>query len=103
VKHFLLFYDVVGDYVSRRAAFRDGHLEKAWTAAAQGEFVLGGALADPGTVRCFSSRETRGRWRKRSPRPTPYVVNGLVTRWRVREWTTVVGDQAVSPARPNQG
>jgi len=21
----------------------------------------------------------------------PYVLNGLVTRWRVREWTTVVG------------
>ncbi len=29
----------------------------------------------------------------------PYVTNGLVTRWRVREWTTVVGpDAAVSLA-----
>jgi uncharacterized protein YciI len=24
----------------------------------------------------------------------PYVLNGLVTRWRVREWTTVVGPGA---------
>ena len=24
----------------------------------------------------------------------PYVTNGLVTRWHVREWTTVVGDGA---------
>jgi uncharacterized protein YciI len=24
----------------------------------------------------------------------PYVQNGLVTRWRVREWTTVVGRDA---------
>jgi uncharacterized protein YciI len=24
----------------------------------------------------------------------PYVLNGLVTRWRVREWTTVVGRDA---------
>lgn len=27
-------------------------------------------------------------------RVDPYVVNGLVTRWRVREWTTVVGEDA---------
>jgi len=24
----------------------------------------------------------------------PYVTNGLVTMWRVREWTTVVGKDA---------
>ena len=24
----------------------------------------------------------------------PYVANGLVARWRVREWTTVVGKDA---------
>jgi uncharacterized protein YciI len=27
----------------------------------------------------------------------PYVTNGLVTRWRVREWTTVVGEGAAAP------
>jgi uncharacterized protein len=26
-------------------------------------------------------------------------VNGLVTRWRVREWTTVVGEMASTPVR----
>lgn len=31
MKHFLLFYEVVDDYVERRAAFRDAHLRKAWT------------------------------------------------------------------------
>jgi uncharacterized protein YciI len=30
----------------------------------------------------------------------PYVTNGLVRRWRVREWTTVVGDLAATPVRP---
>src|ERR1700737_4125280 len=28
--HYLLFYKVGEDYVSRRAEFRDAHLEKAW-------------------------------------------------------------------------
>ena len=27
----------------------------------------------------------------------PYVRSGLVTHWRVREWTTVIGDGAAAP------
>jgi hypothetical protein len=30
----------------------------------------------------------------------PYVTNGLVTTWRVREWTTVVGKDAEVPLPP---
>jgi uncharacterized protein YciI len=30
----------------------------------------------------------------------PYVTSGLVTNWTIREWTTVVGDQATTPVRP---
>jgi hypothetical protein len=45
--HYLLFYEVGEDYVSRRAEFRDAHLEKAWAAGARGELMLGGALANP--------------------------------------------------------
>jgi uncharacterized protein len=29
----------------------------------------------------------------------PYVRSGLVTRWSVRPWTTVVGDAAATPVR----
>jgi len=100
MKHFLLFYDVVDDYVERRAAFRDAHLEKAWAARGRGELVLAGALADPvdGAVLLFKgeSRNVAGEF----ARVDPYVVGGLVTRWRVREWTTVAGDDAATPVRP---
>lgn len=30
----------------------------------------------------------------------PYVTHGLVTRWRVRPWTTVVGEGCATPVRP---
>ncbi|GIL06595.1 MAG: hypothetical protein BroJett031_31150 [Betaproteobacteria bacterium] len=30
-------------------------------------------------------------------RADPYVKNGIVTRWRVRRWTTVVGPLAAEP------
>jgi hypothetical protein len=34
-------------------------------------------------------------------RADPYVTSGLVKRWYVREWTTVAGEGAATPIRPN--
>lgn len=34
-------------------------------------------------------------------RADPYVTSGAVKRWHVREWTTVVGEDAATPIRPN--
>jgi hypothetical protein len=45
--HYLLMYDVVDDYVTRRAPFRAEHIARARAAAENGDLVLGGALANP--------------------------------------------------------
>ena len=45
--HYILFYEVGEDYVSKRAQFRRAHLKKAWEASERGELILGGALAKP--------------------------------------------------------
>ena len=95
--HFLLLYDVVDDYVDRRGLFRAEHLALVQKAHDRGELVMAGALADPpdGAVLVF---------RGPSPQPAesfaqadPYVRNGLVKNWRVRKWTTVIGDGASFP------
>jgi len=95
--HYLLIYDVVDDYVNRRAPLRAVHLTLAREAVARGELVLGGAFANPpdGAVLVFkgSSPDVAESFAKNDP----YVLNGLVTRWRVREWTTVVGAGAEQP------
>jgi len=97
--HYLLIYDVVDDYVNRRASFRSAHLALAREAVARGELVLGGAFANPpdGAVLVFkgSSPDVAESFAKNDP----YVLNGLVTRWRVREWTTVVGAGAEQPVQ----
>ena len=100
MKHFLLFYDVADDYLERRAQFRSAHLEKAWAASAEGTLVLGGALADPvdGAVLLFAAADRAVV--EQFARTDPYVVNGLITRWRVREWSTVAGAGAAAPVRP---
>jgi len=95
--HYLLIYDVVDDYVERRTPLRGAHLELARAAVARGELVLGGALADPpdGAVLLFRGESAAAA--AAFARDDPYVVHGLVTRWRVREWTTVVGRDAEVP------
>ncbi|MFL6729279.1 MAG: YciI-like protein [Sphingomicrobium sp.] len=102
MKHFLLFYDYAADVLERRPQFRGAHLEHAWAAAGRGELIVAGALADPvdGAVLMFAGGDKAVA--ENFARADPYVVNGLVERWRVREWTTVVGALAAAPVRPDQ-
>ena len=98
--HYLLFYDVVPDYAERRLPFRAAHLAHARAAVERGELILGGALAEPvdGAVllfKCDSAAPVEV-----FARSDPYVLNGLVTKWRVRVWTTVVGEHAAVPLPP---
>jgi uncharacterized protein YciI len=99
MSYYVLFYHVVGDYVARRPAFREEHLRLAREAHRRGELLLGGALSDPvGALLVFRAEE-------RSvvedfARNDPYVVGGLVTRWEVRPWAVVVGNEAFDSFRP---
>jgi hypothetical protein len=99
--HYLLFYEVSEDYLSRRATFRNAHLRKAWEAVERGELVLAGAFAKPadGAVLLFHSKSSEAA--ENFARNDPYVANGLVKRWYVREWATVVGKSATAPVRPD--
>jgi uncharacterized protein len=98
--HYLLFYEVNDDYAARRAGFRDAHLEKAWQSHERGELVLAGALANPldGAVLLFQGESPKVA--EEFAKTDPYVTNGLVKRWHVREWSTVVGERASTPIRP---
>ena len=97
--HYLLLYDLSPDYLERRGEFRKEHLALAWEACGRGELILGGAFADPvdGAVLLFQGGSTDAV--ERFVAADPYVKHGLVTRWRVRPWTTVVGEQATTPVR----
>ncbi len=97
--HYLLIYDVAPDYLERRAQFRKEHLALAWQAVERGELILGGALADPVDTSVLLFEGTSPEVAERFVAADPYVKHGLVTRWRVRPWTTVVGKTASAPVR----
>lgn len=101
MKHFLLFYDYAAKILERRPQFRGAHLQHAWAAQQRGELVLAGALDSPvdGAVLLFVGDDSQVA--EDFARADPYVVGGLVERWHVREWTTVVGDLATTPVYPD--
>jgi uncharacterized protein YciI len=92
--HYLLFYEVGLDYEEQRKPLRAAHLQYARNAVARGDLVLGGALANPmdGAVLLFRGQSSAVA--EQFAKDDPYVVNGLIKKWYVREWTTVVGEHA---------
>ena len=97
--HFLLIYELAPDYLARRGQYRDEHLALAWRAAEAGELVLGGALEEPvdqAIVLFRGSREAALRFAAADP----YVKNGLVKAFKVKQWHTVAGAAAANPVRP---
>lgn len=98
--HYLLFYEVSDDYLDRRAEFRSQHLAKAWAASEKGELVLAGALANPVDQAILLFKGDSPDVAENFARTDPYVLNGLVRKWTVREWITVAGTAAAAPVHP---
>lgn len=98
--HFLLIYDFVPDYLEHRPLHRSEHLRYAWEAQSRGELVLAGALADPVDSAVLLFQGENDQAARAFAESDPYVKAGLVRRWSVRRWTTVVGDMAATPVPP---
>lgn len=96
--HYLLFYEKASDHAAREPQFQTAHREHVLAAVASGELVLGGPLQEPTDganvlLFCGATAEVA----RAFATGDPYVQNGIVTRWEVRPWQTVVGPAAECP------
>ncbi|MDX6553865.1 MAG: uncharacterized protein QOD86_60 [Miltoncostaeaceae bacterium] len=86
-KRQVLFYEyVTEDIVERRAPHRPFHIALLRKWMDEGRILMGGALGDPptGALIVFADGGAEEFVEK-----DPYVVNGLVTSWRVEDWNVV--------------
>lgn len=90
--YFALIYDLVDDYIDRRAPLRAEHLKLASEAHARGEIALAGAFAEPPDKALLIFRGEDASAAERFAQQDPYVNNGLVKKWEVRPWTVVIGN-----------
>lgn len=92
--HFLPLHEVATDHLRRRAAHRAIHLAHAQAAVDQGKRVPVGAAGNPpdSAVPLFQADDDGPV--RRFAECDPCVLEGVVTGWTVKPWTTVVGATA---------
>jgi uncharacterized protein YciI len=98
--HYLLCYELAPDYLERRGEYRTPHLQLAWQAQERGELVLAGALGEPADMALLMFQGDSPAAAEAFAKADPYVTEGLVLSYKVRPWSTVVGDLAFAPVRP---
>jgi len=88
--YFALFYTTVENFIERRQPLREAHLAHARRSHQDGHLVLAGALQPPDAALLVFRADSAAPVEDFA-RNDPYVANGLVKSWRVREWTVVIG------------
>jgi hypothetical protein len=88
---YVLSYDLVDDYLERRAPLREAHLKLAREAHERGELYMAGALAEPADRALLVFKTDDPSVPERFAKADPYVLNGLIKNWTVRKWTVVIG------------
>jgi uncharacterized protein YciI len=91
MSHYVLLYDYVEDVLEKRHPYREAHLNLLKGLHEEGRLAMAGAWNDPvdGAVLIFVGDDdsvVRDFVEK-----DPYVANGLVTKWWLREWNVVIG------------
>lgn len=90
-KFFMLTYKYVPDVLTKRVPLRAAHLQLAQKYASEGKILLGGALGDPVDSAAIVFKTETKEDIEKFVNADPYVQNGIVTEWQIRDWTVVVG------------
>ena len=99
--HFVLSYEIVDNFAEKRTPFRAEHFTRLKQAHASGALVLAGAFAEPVDGALLVFRGPTSEAAESFAKTDPYVTNGLVAKWQVRQWSTVIGDGANLPSLPD--
>jgi uncharacterized protein YciI len=88
---YVLFYDSADDVASKAPAHFPAHRERLDEFHAAGTLEMVGTFADPqteGSMAIFTTREAAEEFVKGDP----FVLNGVVARWRIREWDEILSE-----------
>jgi uncharacterized protein len=95
MNYYVLYYDVVENFVELRKPYRGEHLRLAQEAYQRGELLLAGALSNPADKAMLLFRTPDSTVAEEFARRDPYVINGLVKRREIRQWNIVIGNELI--------
>lgn len=90
---YVLFYESADDVLSKAPAHFPAHRERLDEFHARGELMMVGTFADPqteGSMSIFTTREAAEEFASGDP----FVLNGVVRAWRIREWDEILTEAA---------
>jgi uncharacterized protein YciI len=88
---YVLFYDSADDVASKAPAHFPAHQERLDKFHAAGTLLMVGTFADPqteGSMAIFTTREAAQEFAEGDP----FVLNGVVARWHIREWNEILSE-----------
>ena len=95
----VVFYESADDVAAKAPAHFAAHCARWKEFADRGELLMIGTFANPqedGSMSIFTTREAAEEF----VRGDPFVLNGVVRNWTIREWNeALVPDQGSNPAR----
>lgn len=87
---YVMFYDSADDVASKAPAHFPAHRARLADFHARGALLMIGTFGDPqeeGSMAVFTTREAAEEFAKEDP----FVLNGVVRNWYVREWNDILG------------
>jgi len=93
MSYYALIYHLTDNYIERRTQFREEHLKLAKESNDRGEMMLAGAFSDPADKALLIFKVADKSVIEEFVRKDPYVKNGLIAKWEIREWTVVIGKE----------
>ena len=87
---FVLLYESADDVLSKAPPHFPAHRARLEEFHARGDLLLVGTFGDPqneGSMAVFASREAAEEF----ARDDPFILNGVVRAWQIREWHEVLG------------
>jgi len=86
----LTYEPVVENYAEQRKPYRAAHLDLAKQWHAEGKLLMAGAF-NPAVGTLLVFRVESASEVEQFVKADPYVKNGLIKGWEIREWTVVIG------------
>ena len=86
---YVLFYDSADDVLAKAPAHFPAHSARVDDFRARGELLIAGTFANPqeeGSMAIFTSRDAAEEF----VAGDPFVLNGVVRNWEIREWNEVL-------------
>lgn len=95
--HYALIYEGVENYGDVRMPWRPAHVDLAREYFANGALVQAGGFLDPVDGSLLIFRGDSPSVAEEFAKKDPFVLNGVVKKWSVRPWNTIVGPDAAVP------